>query len=138
MARLSIKKYQDMKINSAKNADPYELIQMVYNAILGKITEAKAGIGRNDIALKGKLISEVIVLLGSLEESLDMESGGDISNNLGNLYQFCSTHMVAANVDNDIAKLDEVHSIILTLKEAWDQIPKAARDEHLDRDVANA
>jgi flagellar secretion chaperone FliS len=138
MARLSIKKYQDMKITSAKNADPYELIQMVYNAILGKITEAKAGIERNDIAYKGKLISEVIILIGSLEESLDMENGGGISENLSNLYNFCSTHMVDANAENDVSKLDEVHSIILTLKQAWDQIPKTTRDEYLERDVANA
>jgi len=137
MARLSIKKYQDMKINSAKNADPYELVQMVLKAILGKITAATSCIERNDIAEKGQLISDSITLISSLEESLDMEKGGDISNNLAGLYNFCVNHLLTANADNDIDKLNEVHTIILTIKEAWDQIPKTTRDEYLDRSVAN-
>ena len=136
MARLSIQKYRDMKINSAQNADPYELVQMVLSAILGKITAASACIKRNDIPEKGRLISESITLIGSLDESLDMESGGEISANLSALYNFCSTHLVTANAENDVSKLDEVHSIILTVKEAWDQIPKPTRDEYLEKKQA--
>jgi len=137
MARLSIKKYRDMKINSAQNADPYELVQMVLNAILGKITAASACIKRNDVPAKGQLISECITLIGSLDESLDMENGGEISANLSALYNFCSSHLVAANAQNDTTKLDEVHSIILTVKEAWDQIPKPTRDEYLEKKQVN-
>jgi flagellar secretion chaperone FliS len=138
MARLSIQKYKDMKIDTAKNSDPFELVQLVFNAILGKLAAAKACIERESIAEKGILISEVITLIGSLESSLDMEKGGEISNNLANLYQFCSSHLVTANVENDIAKIDEVHGIILTIKEAWDQIPKETRTEFLDKDAASA
>ena len=127
-----------MKIDTAKNSDPFELVQLVFNAILGKLAAAKACIERDNIADKGLLISEVITLIGSLESSLDMEKGGEISNNLANLYQFCASHLVTANVENDIAKIDEVHGIILTIKEAWDQIPKETRAEFLDKDAASA
>ncbi|MBU2884042.1 flagellar export chaperone FliS [Psychrosphaera sp. B3R10] len=136
MARLSIKKYQDMKINSAKNADPYELVQMVFKAILGKLTAATVCIEQNKIADKGQLISESITLITSLAESLDMEKGGDISQNLSALYEFCTSYLVQANSENDIAKVNEVHTIITNIKEAWDSIPKQARDEHLEQRAA--
>lgn len=137
MARLSIQKYRDMKINSAENADPYELVQMVLKAILGKLAAAKACIEQTNIPEKGRLISECITLIGSLDESLDMEQGGDISRNLSDLYNFCSGHLIAANVENDTQKLDDVHQIINTIKEAWDEIPKQTRDEYLEKKVAN-
>lgn len=137
MARLSIQKYRDMKINSAENADPYELVQMVLKAILGKLVAAKVCMEQKNTADKGRLISECITLIGSLDESLDMEQGGEISQNLSNLYNFCSAHLITANVENDPQKLDDVHSIISSIKEAWDQIPKTTRDEYLDKKAAN-
>lgn len=137
MARLSIQKYRDMKINSAENADPYELVQMVLKAILGKLAAAKACIEQNNVPEKGRLISECITLIGSLDESLDMEQGGDISRNLSDLYNFCSGHLIASNVENDTKKIDDVYQIIGTIKEAWDEIPKQTRDEYLEKKVAN-
>lgn len=137
MARLSIQKYRDMKINSAQNADPYELVQMVLKAILGKLVAAKVCIEQKNIPDKGRLISECITLIGSLDESLDMEAGGEISNNLSALYNFCSGHLVSANAENDLQKIDDVHSIINTIKSAWDEIPKTTRDEYLEKKAAN-
>lgn len=137
MSRMSIQKYHDMKVNSAKNADPYELVQMVLKAILGKITAATVCIERNDIPNKGILISDSITLISSLEASLDMEKGGEISTNLSDLYNFCTNHLLQANIDNDVKKIEEVHTIISTIKEGWDQIPKSSRDEYADRNVAN-
>lgn len=137
MARLSIQKYRDMKINSAQNADPYELVQMVLKAILGKLVAAKVCIEQNNIADKGRLISECITLIGSLDESLDMEQGGEISENLSALYNFCSGHLVTANAENDTQKIDDVHSIINTIKEGWDAIPKQTRDEYLEKKAVN-
>ena len=134
---MSIKKYHDMKVNSAKNADPYELVQMVLKAILGKITAATVCLEREDIPNKGKHISESITLISSLEASLDMEKGGEISTNLSSLYNFCTSHLLQANIDNDVSKMKEVHTIISTIKEGWDQIPKTSRDEYVNQNVAN-
>jgi flagellar protein FliS len=125
-----------MKINSAKNADPYELVQMVFKAVLGKLTAAKVCIENNSVEDKGRLLSESIVLISSLNESLDMEKGGEISQNLSSLYEFCVNHLVQANAENDIGKIDEVYTIITDIKEAWDNIPKQTRDEHLEQKLA--
>ncbi|ATC95520.1 flagellar export chaperone FliS [Pseudoalteromonas tunicata] len=136
MSRLSIQKYKDMKINGAANANPYELINIVFTSIIGKLTAAKAYIDRNDYEHKGIMIGESISLFGALQDSLDMEKGGDISNNLYSLYEFSQTHLVQANVNNSKEMIDEILEIVKTIKEGWNSIPLDVRNQYLEQKSA--
>ena len=138
MSRLSIQKYKSMKINSAENAEPYELIQIVLSNIIGKLTAAKAYIDRKEIEKKGISVSESITLIGALQDSLDMENGGDISINLFRLYEFTQTKLVEANFENSKDKITEVINIFAEIKSGWDAIPKEMRQVQPDSEVQYA
>lgn len=127
MSRLSIQKYKSMKINSAENAEPYELIQIVLSNIIGKLTAARVFIDRKEIEQKGISISESITLIGALQDSLDMDKGGEISINLYRLYDFAQAKLVEANFENSKEKITEVMSIFSEIKSGWDAIPKDMR-----------
>jgi flagellar protein FliS len=123
MTRLSLKKYQQTTMSTAKEASPYQLVGMLFEKLLGDIASAKGDMERGDISKKGALISNAISIIGVLEGSLDFENGGDVSNNLASLYKFCSEKLVEANTNNDHELLTEIHQILLPIKAGWDEIP---------------
>ena len=123
MTRLSLKKYQQTTMNTAKEASPYQLVPMLFDKLLGNISQAKGNMQRGEISQKGDLISKAITILGVLESSLDFEKGGDVSENLASLYKFCAEKLIEANANNDHALLDEISQILLPIKAGWDEIP---------------
>jgi flagellar protein FliS len=66
--------------------------------------------------------------VGGLQASLDYDSGGEIAENLGNLYDYMSRRLVVANLRNDGSILDEVASLIVEIKMGWDGIPDTLKN----------
>jgi flagellar protein FliS len=87
------------------------------------IANAKNGMQRNDIQAKGNAISKAIAIIDEgLNASLDKKVGGELAQNLSSLYDYMSMRLIAANLKNDAAALDEVARLLNELKEAWDSI----------------
>ncbi len=109
--------------SSVAYADPHSLITQMFDGALKHIAQAKGSIERKDIANKGIHIGHAVAIIGSLEGCLDHEKGGDLSRNLSDLYEYMNLRLAEANINNDLAKLDEVTRLILEIKGAWVQIP---------------
>ena len=103
-------------------ASPHRLVQMLLDGALGKIAVVKGLMMRNDVGKKGEVIGQAISIIGGLRSSLDMEAGGDIATNLDDLYEYMERQLIKANINNDIALLDEVVILLREIKEAWDSI----------------
>lgn len=129
-AKAAISAYNKVGVESGVTAaDPHKLISMLYQGAMLAIANAKNGILRKDIAAKGKAISHAILIIDSgLNASLNKEVGGPLALNLSALYDYMSTRLLLANMNNDLAALDEVSRLLTDLKEAWDSIrqPTAA------------
>jgi len=118
-----LKAYQQVNTQtSITDADPHRLIQLLYNGALERINMAKARMQAKDFEGKGKLISKAIEIIGGLRSFLDFEKGGELSARLEGLYDYMERTLVEANAKNDIAKLDEVASLLHAVKEGWDGI----------------
>ena len=128
MSRLSIKTYKQNSVSgSAEN--PHQLVSAIFRQLLGNIAAAKGAIAQNDIEQRNTLINKATSLIAVLEDSLDFEKGGELSNNLASLYEYCSILLFKANIENDENKLEEVIQILLPIKSAWDQIPSEERNK---------
>jgi flagellar protein FliS len=128
MSRLSIKTYKQNSVSgSAEN--PHQLVSAIFRQLLGNIASAKGAIAQNDIEQRNTLINKATSLIAVLEDSLDFEKGGELSNNLASLYEYCSILLFKANIENDENKLEEVIQILLPIKSAWDQIPSEERNK---------
>jgi len=125
--RTSIKKYQNNFAENVVDADPHQLISIIFKHTLINVAVAKGAISRGEIENKSKAITKCIALVGELQDSLDMEKGGEISSNLFDLYDYVTRALFQANVDNNIEKLDEVTALISEVKEGWDAIPVEKR-----------
>lgn len=104
------------------NADPHRLIQLLLEGALTRLAMAKQHIESNDIENKNLKLSQVVDILGTLQESLDHEKGGEISGNLERLYDYISRRVFDANRLNDIDILNEVMGLLLEVKSGWEGI----------------
>ncbi|MFC1683951.1 flagellar export chaperone FliS [Pseudomonadota bacterium] len=108
-------------------ASPHRLVQMLMDGALEKVAAAKGYMASGEIAAKGEHISWAISIIGGLQGALDLESGGEIARNLDDLYDYMTRRLSEANINNDEVILDEVMSLILEIKGAWDAIPESVR-----------
>lgn len=111
-------------------ADPHRLISMLFEGAIKACRQAKLEMAAGNIPAKCQLISQAmdIVLLG-LKAGLNMEAGGDLSQNLSNLYDYMANCLFMANAENDPAKLEEVSGLLEGLKDAWEQIPQLLKQQ---------
>jgi len=122
----AIKQYQQVSVNSSvMGASPHRLVKMLMEGALERISLAKASMARNEIAMKGQNIGKAIDIVGGLQGSLNMEAGGEIAENLSNLYDYMAGRLLVANSQNDESILDEVSSLMIELKMGWDAMPDA-------------
>lgn len=125
--RASIQKYKNANADNVADADPHQLISIIFKHILTNVAIASGAIDRNETENKGKCLTKAIALVGELQDSLNMEQGGEISTNLFDLYDYIIRCLLQANIDNDKDKLDEVKALITEVKEGWDAIPADKR-----------
>jgi len=128
--RRSLKQYQDTSLSHVEQADPHTLISLIMQHILGNLAGAKGAIDRKEIENKNKMLGKVIGLIGELQNSLDMEKGGEISVNLYSLYAYMITQVNQANMQNTTEPLTEVISLISEIKSGWDGIPLDIRQQY--------
>ncbi len=124
----AIKNYSQGAIRSeATEASPHRIIQMLMAGFLERIAYAKGNIERQEMDKKSEYIGKAIGIINGLRTCLDMENGGEISENLNNLYEYINRRLIEANVSNDIEILNEVYSLMTEIKEGWDAIPTEYR-----------
>ena len=120
----AMKQYQQVSVHSGiMDASPHRLVQMLMEGALEKISLAKGNMVNKEIANKGENISKAIAIIGGLQASLDYDSGGELAENLSNLYDYMANRLVIANLRNDESILDEVVSLMVEIKMGWDGIP---------------
>jgi len=104
-------------------ASPHKLIVMLFEGAMLAVSTAARQMEAGDIAAKGKSISKAIAIIeNGLRASLDRKAGGEIAANLDALYEYMGNRLVMANLENQVAILEEVNGLLGELKGAWDAI----------------
>ena len=95
---------------------------MLFEGGLARLAQAKGALERGQTSLKGELLGKAIAIIGGLREGLDHQKGGEIAANLDSLYEYMVSRLVEANVNNDVALVDEVAGLLREVKTGWDGI----------------
>ena len=120
---IAVQQYKNISLESEiAAASPHRLIQMLMEGVFSKIGAAKHCIKQNNISGKGENISMAISIIDGLRVSLDKSRGGEMAENLDNLYDYMERRLFEANVKSDVAILDEVSGLLTEVKSAWDAI----------------
>jgi flagellar secretion chaperone FliS len=122
--------YQSVRSHGlVADASPTRLVQVMFEQILAQLATAQGCMGRiknnlplAEVVAKGKAMSKAIRLINQLNNSLDMERGQKIAENLRALYVYMLARLTMANVTNDSSIVTEVASLVQKVKAGWDQI----------------
>ena len=116
----SLAAYQSVSaLGSVAQADPHKLVQMLFDAAAERMVTARACIERGDITRKAQLLHSCVVLIAELRGSLNMAEGGELAQNLSNLYEYMVRQILLANVENDANKVTEVLGLLNDIRGAW-------------------
>ena len=94
---------------------PHGRILLVYGVILENIDRLIEKHPKTDFISFGKAING----LNILANSLDMEKGAELSDQLLELYDYCSRLLKQYLEDKKISKLEEAKEILSKLEEGW-------------------
>ncbi|MGE4264583.1 MAG: flagellar export chaperone FliS [Desulfovibrio sp.] len=117
------KAYLVTQVSTSSQGD---LLLMLYDTAIKHLHQAIEKMRAKDVAGKGVLISKAINIVSELQESLNKERGGEISKNLFQLYFYCNTRLLTANLKMNPDMVEEVINILTGLRQAFAQIMPSA------------
>ena len=104
-------------------ATPHKLIEMLFKGAKDALAQAIGAIERGDFEAKSLKVSKAAEIILNLRTYLDKENGGELADNLNELYTYMATSLIDANRLNDSEKLREIASLIDTIADGWSSIP---------------
>ncbi len=122
--RQGMSAYRAVDINTRNvSQDQHELVAMMFDGVIESVTRAKGAIINPDLSTKVSEIARAMrILQEGLRTSLDLDNGGELAQNLANLYDYCVVRLTQANAQNSVEALDEVAGLIKPLADAWRQM----------------
>ena len=125
--------YNQYKQTQITTANQGKLIVMLYdgaikflNIALDNMSPRTYDVVNNNIIKAQDIITELLL-------SLNMEEGGEISQNLFNLYMYFKRQLLEANIKKDAEIINQILKLLKELRDAWDQI--SANETRSDRNI---
>jgi flagellar protein FliS len=110
---------------STEDITPHQVISLLLDGALARVDSAISRLDEGEIDEAAVLVKKTIGIVGGLRDSLDMEAGGDIAQNLDILYEYIVARLDAiSDEDAPIAILDEVRVLLAEVHAGWVGISK--------------
>ncbi|MEJ7137473.1 flagellar export chaperone FliS [Amphibiibacter pelophylacis] len=106
--------------SGVSGASPHRLIELLFDGFVDAVARARGAMRHGDIEQKSLYITKAVRIIDEgLKGGLDLQGGGEIARNLGDLYEFIIIRLTQANLRNDEQALDDCLSVISPIHEAW-------------------
>lgn len=100
-------------------ATPEQLQLMLYDGALRFGEQARAALEQQDFERSYELISRVQKIISELSGSLKHDVSPELCGKLSSLYNYAYRLLIDANVDHNLASLEEALSILRYQRETW-------------------
>lgn len=132
--------YANVKLETAvATANPHQLVIMLYDGAIQALANARHHMGQGDIAGKAKNIGKAVDIVNKgLNASLDPVMGGELAADLKALYDYMCRRLVMANLQNDIAAVEEVRGLLIQLRGAWAAIADSPAAQTAPRHISGS
>jgi len=111
--------YQAYRGNQINTAGPLGLILLSYDALYQSLGRAVHAIHGGDLAAEADHSARALEALIELSSSLNMEDGGEISQDLSVLYAYMMKRVTDGMCTCSTDAAEEVMALVLTLREGW-------------------
>ena len=112
--------------------DPHLIIMTMLDALVKSMQifvdniDLKNG---GDAEMKSKHFSRAISIIYALQSSLDFEKGGDIANNLFQLYEYGRVKLIEDLGKGVADSTPQAIEVIASIRDAWEEMGKQVSDE---------
>jgi flagellar protein FliS len=106
-------------------ASSEQLVVMLYDGAHRFLSQASIAMREREIEGGHQKLRRAEAIINHLNETLDMEQGGEVAVRLQRIYQFFTRHLNEARVKQDPDRVDQVDSLVLELREAWSRAARA-------------
>ena len=108
---------------ATQTAPPGQLVLMLFDGAIRSIDRALQGFTRSDIGERNATIhnnlQRAMEIIRELNDSLDLESGGQLAETLQHLYLFFENRLIESNLKKSRKGIDEIMPMIKQLRDAW-------------------
>lgn len=96
-----------------------ELVVMLYDGGLKFLHQTREAIARGDIAARRDASARALAIVSELQNTLNMEQGGDVARQLDELYTYVNGRILQAAMDNSVGPVDDAARVLSMLRESW-------------------
>jgi flagellar secretion chaperone FliS len=114
-----IETYQENTITTQTQG---RIVVMLYEGAIKFLKQAVTSMQAGDHETKSRFLTKAEDIISELNTVLDMESGGEIANNLRALYMFMIRNLHEANIKKDVNKIEEIIKLLEELNQSWKAI----------------
>jgi len=116
--------------SSIEGASPIGLVIALYDTLSGDLSRAAEALRNNDIEARCRQLNHATLVLGQLEDWIDLPNGGDLAVNLSTFYAYLRGRLLEAAITESPRLLEAQIELILEVRSAWQQrdIPQPAKN----------
>jgi len=104
--------------------NPVHLVVLLYDQLLGDLRRALAAFAKQDIPRRCQELDHALLVLGQLQGTLNLESGGEVAQNLDRFYDLVRQNLLRASIDKAPELLEKQLQNILSVREAWQEVER--------------
>lgn len=136
-------------MNSKRGANAYKsadvltasketILLMMYEAAIRSVRGALEAIEKKQIEQRSKLLLKAQDIVTELRCTLDFKVGGDIATNLERLYEYITSRLIQANVEQSPAPAQEALKVLENLYQTWSEAIQSLKKENKPSEAPNA
>jgi flagellar protein FliS len=104
-------------------ASPHQLMLMLFDGAIEAMSITVGAIQNKNFELRSKQNTRSITIINGMRECLDMETGGELADNLYSLYQYMTQELFRASFKNDVDTIQNIQTMLKDIRGSWEKIP---------------
>jgi flagellar protein FliS len=108
-------------------ATPHALVLMLLDGATERMVTARGCIEHGETVRKAKLLHSCVTIIAELRGSLNLAEGGELAQNLSDLYAYMMRQLLQANLSSDPTLVTEVLGLLGDIRSGWVAIAPAVR-----------
>jgi flagellar protein FliS len=117
----AIQAYRESEITGD---NPVRLVVLLYDQLLRDLYRALDAFEKQDIPRRCQELDHALVVLAQLQGTLNLESGGEVAQNLDHFYNLVRDNLLRAGIEGSAAVLEKQWRQILAVREAWLEVER--------------
>lgn len=107
------------KQNQILNASPKKLVVLLYDGCIKNLKLAEISIAEKNIEQANNALIKAQDIVAELAGTLNKDQGGQIAEDLSDIYEYLMTKLIEANRTKDVTIIQKNREMLEELREAW-------------------